>query len=84
MPIRGAEDRTEADRARRKAGEDHDQQADREEQFGTLGPRCLREQMRQEETPRNEHRDDYQRTLPRHCEQIAQTVCSAEAGKQEQ
>ena len=41
-----AEDRAEADRAGGEAGEDDDEQADREEQLGALGPRRLREQMR--------------------------------------
>ena len=61
-----AEDRAEADRAGGEAGEDHDEQADREEQFGALGPRRLREQMREQQAPGDEHRDDHQRALPRH------------------
>ena len=47
-----AEDRRQADRAGRQAGEDHGQQADRQEQFGALGPRRLREQGRQKRPAR--------------------------------
>ena len=52
-----AEDRRQADRRGRQAGEDHDQQADREEQLGALGPRRLGEQRRQQQRPSEQHRD---------------------------
>ena len=51
-----AEDRRQADGGGREAGEDDDQQADREEQLGALGPRRLGEQRRQQQAAEHQHR----------------------------
>ena len=53
-----ANDRRQAGCGGRQAGQNDDQQADREKQFRALGPCRLRENPGQQQTPEDQHADD--------------------------